>query len=286
MSTEDGSDDRRTASDQVPDERPEQTPDERPAPAYRPEASPAPETPRDPGYTPFLVAGMHWAFLAFFAGIGGFYLVSLLLSAALSGRFVDFSTDVPVVGPVVLLIFVPNLLLGLAPAVGAWWWGRGLRAEFGIGLRRHDLLVGLACGGFALLLAYLVNLVLLGVYGRERMPRGPLGELGELTGDQFIWLVFTALFLVIGAPLTEELLLRGALWGALEHYRVPRYAILVLTALVFAFLHEEPMRTPALVVQGLALGAARMITGRTSASMVAHAANNLLPALVLLQGAP
>lgn len=228
---------------------------------------------------------MHWGFLAFFAGIGGFYVVSLALSAVMSGRFVEFgTTEMPGIGPMVVLSFTPNLLLGLAPAVGSWWWGRGLRADFGIVPRRHDVLVGLACGGFALLLAYLVNLILFGVYGRERMSEGPLSGLGELAGGGGGWLVFTALFLVIGAPLTEELLLRGALWGALEHYRVPRYAILVLTALVFAFLHEEPTRTPALIVQGLALGAARMITGRTSASMVAHAANNVLPALVLLQG--
>ncbi|MQA09493.1 MAG: CPBP family intramembrane metalloprotease [Pseudonocardiaceae bacterium] len=229
---------------------------------------------------------MHWGFLAFFGGIGGYYVVSLILSAVLSSQLADnFEiSDVPQLGPMVLLAFVPNVLLGIAPAVGSWRWGRGLRADFGIIPTRRDITIGLGCGGFALLVAYLVNLVLLGVYGPERMPRDPLSEVRELAGDQTVWLALTVVFLVIGAPLTEELLLRGALWGALEHYKVPRYAILVLTSLVFAFLHEEPTRTPALIAQGLAIGAARMITGRTGASMVAHAANNLLPALVLLQG--
>jgi hypothetical protein len=67
----------------------------------------------------------------------------------------------------------------------------------------------------------------------------------------------------------------------LEHYKVHRYAILALTALMFAFMHQDPQRTVALFCQGLALGGARMITGRIGSSMIAHATNNLLPALLL-----
>ena len=56
-------------------------------------------------------------------------------------------------------------------------------------------------------------------------------------------------------------------------------------ALVFAQVHGEPSRMLALFGQGIAIGAARMITGRVSASIVAHATNNLPPALLLLSGA-
>ncbi|TCP51990.1 hypothetical protein EV191_106154 [Tamaricihabitans halophyticus] len=226
---------------------------------------------------------MHWGFLTFFAAVGGFYLVALVLGALLSGDSgLVSATSTPDLGPVVLLAFLPNLLLGIVPMLGSWRWGAGLRVDFGILPGKRELVVGLACGGFALLAAYLVNLILLAARGQDEV-RDPLAELSRLAGDEAAWLVAIALFTVIGAPLTEELLLRGGLWNALEHYRVPRYAILGLTALVFAFLHEEPARTPALIVQGLAIGAARMITGRTSASIVAHAANNLVPALALLQ---
>ncbi|MGH3950051.1 MAG: lysostaphin resistance A-like protein, partial [Pseudonocardiaceae bacterium] len=95
-------------------------------------------------------------------------------------------------------------------------------------------------------------------------------------------LIVLALLIVTAVPAAEELLVRGALWNGLAHYRIPQWAILALTAVVFAYLHEEQTRTVALFGQGLAIGAARMITGRLGASVVAHATNNLLPALVLV----
>lgn len=57
--------------------------------------------------------------------------------------------------------------------------------------------------------------------------------------------------------------------------------ILGLTALVFALLHQEPTLTLALFAQGVAIGVARMRSGGIGASMVAHATNNFLPAVVL-----
>jgi membrane protease YdiL (CAAX protease family) len=67
----------------------------------------------------------------------------------------------------------------------------------------------------------------------------------------------------------------------LEHYKLHRYAILALTSLIFAFMHQEPTVTLALFCQGVSIGFARMITGRIGASMIAHATNNLIPALLL-----
>jgi membrane protease YdiL (CAAX protease family) len=107
-------------------------------------------------------------------------------------------------------------------------------------------------------------------------------QASPVTSHVDAWLVGYVAFLVIGAPITEELLVRGALWGALERYQVPRLTILVLTALIFAFLHLDPSRLASLFAQGVAIGAARLVTGRVGASMVAHATNNLLPGIVTL----
>jgi membrane protease YdiL (CAAX protease family) len=68
----------------------------------------------------------------------------------------------------------------------------------------------------------------------------------------------------------------------LAHYGVPRLTILALTALIFAFLHLDPSRLASLFAQGLAIGTARLVTGRIGASMVAHATNNLLPGIITL----
>ena len=216
--------------------------------------------------------GLRWGFTAFFLGYAGYYLVHLVLRAAVPGAHH---------GPLLLLGFAPNVLLGLAPLVLSWWWGAGPRADFGLLPRRRDVTVGLICGAAALVSSWLLSLALVGLLG----PPPPSGLTDLQAGGRSVWLLLFAVFAFLGAPLTEELLVRGALWGALEHYRIPRAVVLVLTALVFAFVHQEPWRLPILFSAGLALGTARMITGRVGASLVAHATNNLLPALALFLGA-
>lgn len=219
-----------------------------------------------------------WGFAAFVLGYAGYYLVSLVVSGAIPGPAAGFDPRrPPILGPLLLLAFAPNVLLGLVPAVFSWWKGHGPRSDFGIVPTWRDVRVGLLCGLAALVVSSLLGLVLIRVAGAP-----PEEGLSQLTrGPKSIWLLLFALFAFIGAPLTEELLMRGALWGALEHYRVPRGTILVLTAMVFALIHQDPWRLPILFAGGIALGYARMTTGRIGASMVAHATNNFLPALVL-----
>ncbi|MFC4000669.1 CPBP family intramembrane glutamic endopeptidase [Prauserella oleivorans] len=229
-----------------------------------------------------LVLGAHWGFLAFFAGLGGYYLLSLIFSAFLADGG-SGTLSLPSLGPLVLLAFVPNILLGLAPAVGSWRLGRGLRADFGLVPTGRDVKVGLYCGLLALLTGYVLNLVLIQVYGTERLSQ-PLDEVFGGIASSLGWLVVAAVIVSVGAPLTEELLVRGALWNGLAHHRVPPWVILVLTGLVFALLHSEPARMVALFGQGIVIGLARLLTGRVAASLVAHAANNLPPALLLLGG--
>jgi uncharacterized protein len=225
----------------------------------------------------------HWGFLAFFTGIAGYYLATLAFAAATADRFVDVDvTAPPVLGPLLLLLFLPNVMLGLGPVVFSWWRGSGPNRDFGLVPTGHDVKVGLACGALSLFAAWVLGLVLLRL---NRSGDSSLERIEALSGGRSVWLALAALFVFLGAPLTEELLMRGALWGALAHYRVPRIAILGLTALIFAFLHEESWRTISLFAQGLAIGAARMITGRVAAGVVAHATNNLLPAVFLYVGA-
>ena len=224
----------------------------------------------------------HWGFLAFFTGLGGYHLAILGFTAATADRFAEVDiTDPPVLGPLLLLVFLPNVLLGLGPVVISWYRGNGPNKDFGLVPTLRDLKVGLAAGGAALLAAWLIGALLLRI-NPDRS--GSLDEIEALSGGRTVWLAAAALFVFLGAPLTEELLTRGALWQALAHYRIPRIAILALTAVVFAFLHEESWRMLGLFAQGLAIGAARMITGRVASSVVAHATNNLLPAVYLYIG--
>lgn len=229
-----------------------------------------------------LVLGAHWGLLAFFIGVASYHLLGMVVSLLVAGTVTG---PKPLAagefGPLLLLVFLPTLALGVGPLLGSWWWGRGPRIDFGLLPSGRDLRVGLACGGLALLGAYVVSFVLSLFYGAEQLSDVALNELTERF-DSRVWLVIAVVIIVFAAPLAEELLVRGSLWGALSHYRVPSWAILVLTAVLFAYLHADPLRTPALFVQGLAIGAARMITGKVGPSVVAHSLNNSLPALLIL----
>lgn len=146
---------------------------------------------------------------------------------------------------------------------------------------------GLLWGVVALVGGIVAGAVLLSVH--DGPPGEVLGGAGALpTG----WKVALALWIVLGAPVGEEVLFRGLLWGALEKRRTApprawawlghRWVVLVVTAALFAAWHREWWRLPVLLVGGLALGVARLRSGSVAASSTAHAVNNLLPAVVLL----
>ena len=232
-----------------------------------------------------LVFGAHWGFVAFFVGLAVYHAVTLVMTAVRSGHASIDPFELLDFGPALLLAFLPSVLLGLGPMIASRRWGEGPKTDFGWIPSLRDVKVGLACGGLALVIGYLLNLLLLGLYGTDRVTDNPVTDLAEGVGqDNTIWLVLAAVIVVGAAPLAEELLTRGALWGALEHHRVPNWVIVVLTAVVFAYLHGEPTRTIALLGQGVAIGLARLRTGRVGAGLVAHAANNLPPALLLFIG--
>lgn len=233
-----------------------------------------------------LVLGAHWGFVAFFAGIAGYHLVTLVMSFVLSGRFGGYDPlELRDVGPLLILAFLPTLVLGLGPAVGSKVWGAGLRADFGLRPTWRDVRIGLVCGAAALAAGYLLNLLLLAVYGTDSAVSGvstsPITELSGTTEGDTVWLVLAAAIVVFAAPVTEELLFRGTLWNAMGYHRLPSWVILLVTALLFAQLHGEAARTIALFGQGIAIGLARYLSGRLSASVIAHAANNLPPAVLL-----
>jgi membrane protease YdiL (CAAX protease family) len=89
--------------------------------------------------------------------------------------------------------------------------------------------------------------------------------------------------LVVIAPLCEEIIFRGLLWGALDR-RWGQWVAMVVTTLVFALAHLEFTRAPLLVVVAIPLALARWYSGGLLASIVAHQVTNLLPGVVLMLG--
>lgn len=188
----------------------------------------------------------------------------------------------------VLGTIAPTVLAGVAVLVLSATRGNGPVVDFGLPRKAVDAFTlvrtGIGWGLVALFSAVVVVSIVLATSDaspREVLTGVPVLPLG--------WRVVFALWIVWGAPIGEELLFRGLLWGALEKRRgqLPqawswlgnRWVVLVITAVLFAGWHREWWRLAALICGGLALGVARMRSGSIFASATAHSVNNTLPAL-------
>lgn len=96
--------------------------------------------------------------------------------------------------------------------------------------------------------------------------------------------VFIILALVGAAPVGEELVFRGLLWGVLRDSG-GRVAALVVTAVLFGCAHVFLARTiPLIIPVGFLLGWLVMRSGSVATSMAAHAAFNGTPILASWSG--
>jgi membrane protease YdiL (CAAX protease family) len=90
-----------------------------------------------------------------------------------------------------------------------------------------------------------------------------------------LFVALVALSTCLLAPIGEELLFRGALYGWLRR-RAPALAAAPLTAAVFAAAHLLPPLMPALFVFGLGAAFVRERTGSTLNTFVMHVSQNTL----------
>jgi uncharacterized protein len=213
-------------------------------------------------------------------GLGAYVLVeavfvgvSLLIGFAFGGGRLS-------VAALTIALTVPTVLAASTAVVITRVRGNGPRADLGLVWSWHDVGVGAAYGFGGLVLTIPASLLYVILVGPERA--------SSAIGDVFAGLragplaaVAVALVVVVLAPVCEEIVYRGLLWGALERYALPRWVPFLVTTLLFALAHFEFTRTPLLFVVALPIALARLRTGRLVASVVAHQVNNLLPGVVL-----
>ncbi|WP_278312806.1 CPBP family intramembrane glutamic endopeptidase [Lolliginicoccus levis] len=215
----------------------------------------------------------------------------------LATNFAGFAVAALLVDPasplLVIAVIIPTLLAALVGVVITKARGSGPMIDLGLprSLREAGAQagVGLVLGAAAVLGGLLLALALFGL--SDDIPTGPLQELADQTLG---WRIVLAMWIWIGAPIVEEIIFRGIVWGALEKQRHARrwrwlaqavsgnISVLVLTALLFAAWHAEPWRAGILIFAGLVFGFARLYTGGVLAPIVAHSVNNSLPALSVL----
>lgn len=86
------------------------------------------------------------------------------------------------------------------------------------------------------------------------------------------------LFLTVGVltPIAEELFFRGALMGWMMLRRFPRWAVILLPALLFAVMHLNPIGMLQIFFLALLLGYLRWASGSLWPSVGLHICNNIL----------
>ena len=149
--------------------------------------------------------------------------------------------------------------------------GNGPRVDLGLSIRPIDVPLGLGCGALA-------QIVIPWCYrwfvspSTLRELNGPARELGKYatTPGGKVLLVVTA---VIIAPVAEEILYRGLVLRSLERL-MPASAALVVTAVVFAAMHFQPLQFLGLAAFGLVAGLLAQRTGRLGPAILAHIAFN------------
>ena len=197
--------------------------------------------------------------------VGGFG-VALLLAVGIEVG------GAPLLAVVLVTQLVAAAILLTIPARGR----RGPRLLLGpVRARPGHLGVGLAVGAVGLVLAYGVNALLLRLAGSTEPVEQLLLE--ELTAGSAA-VVLAVLAAVVLAPLTEEIVFRVLLLGALRR-RAGDVPALVGSTLAFTIAHAEvatsqPLALVGLGGLGLLLGVSYLRTGTVVVPIVAHATFN------------
>jgi membrane protease YdiL (CAAX protease family) len=193
----------------------------------------------------------------------------------------------------VAALAIPPAVAAVVAASCAALAGRGsladrLRDQLSVRWRPSDVGIGLALGVVGLAVTVPASALWARWVG-ESQANSAVGEVfhGQRLSVGWAITLFVGVWLV--APLGEELLYRGVLWRAMEYRGWNRWVIAGLTTVLFALAHPlfsgshvELLRSPLLVVITLPIALARLLTGNLLASIIAHQANNFLPAIGLL----
>jgi len=207
----------------------------------------------------------------------------------------------------VLLLFGTVLVTGHAPSTAA---GHPLSAAFGIifyaavgiiawsALRRqhrpffrvpsaHDvrtILIGVG----ALLVVHIATGIQLVLTHQTKHVQSGFEHFSVATRSPSLTLattILTALTLVLLAPIVEEMVFRGLLFGALTP-RIGLYAAAIISALIFGLVHGDAVLFPTLAALGLINALTYAATGNLIVPITLHALNNGLAAAVLLTSLP
>ena len=150
-----------------------------------------------------------------------------------------------------------------------------LRVAIGAVIRRHDVLVGIPLGvASQLILVNAVNWPLARLFpdafSFEEVSKRASDLVDVAHGG---WIVLLGLVVIVGAPIVEEIVYRGVVQPGLVASWGSSVGV-ILTAVLFAAIHMQPIEFPGLFAFALVLGWARHSTGTIGLSIATHMAFN------------
>ncbi|WP_308124189.1 CPBP family intramembrane glutamic endopeptidase [Mycolicibacterium xanthum] len=214
-----------------------------------------------------------WGLGAFLVVESVYLLLALALAYAFAGRAVErvLAVVLGTAGPTVVAALVAVLITTLR--------GNGPTVDLSLRWSWRAAGVGLLFGIGGLFVTIPAAALWVSVVGEDANSAA-----GEVFGDirsTWAWAIVVFLVVVVVAPICEEIVYRGLLWGAVDQ-RWGRWVALIVTTVVFSVAHLEWTRIPLLLVVAIPIGLARLLTANLPASMIAHMVTNLLPGLVLM----
>ncbi|MGB0970396.1 MAG: lysostaphin resistance A-like protein [Mycobacterium sp.] len=213
-------------------------------------------------------------------GLGAFLVVELayLGSALLVGSLLGGEGPIAV-STMVLAVAVPTVVAAALAILITTLRGNGPRIDLRLQWSWRSAGVGALFGAGGLLLTLPAAAVWIVIVGEDA--NSAVGSaFGDVRGT-WAWAVIVFMVVVVLAPVCEEIVYRGLLWGVVDR-RWGRWPALIVTTVVFAVAHLEWTRAPLLLVVALPIGLARLYGGNLAASIVAHQVTNLLPGLFLM----
>ncbi|MBE0687505.1 MAG: CPBP family intramembrane metalloprotease [Anaerolineaceae bacterium] len=198
------------------------------------------------------------------------YLATMLLVVSAGAFLQSFSFSWGLLLTEILLILLPTLWMLHHNQID-------LRESGGLKKTRASLLlVATLLGGGAWLVTSLVEILMVQISGY--IPPTPEGIL-PTTSFQAA-LIFVGL--VIAAPICEEILFRGTIQPAYQK-QTTRLVSVLIPSLLFAFYHFRLLGLPSLLLISFLLGYTYWRTQSLTVTMVLHAANNFLAAIVMIR---
>lgn len=232
-----------------------------------------PMSPVDPSAAPL----RRWGFGAYLFAEAVFLSASLLLVLPYVG---SAHHGPPPPSVLLLSLTVPTILSACAAMLVTRLRGNGPRIDLGLRMSRADLNRGFGFGCAGLLATIPAAALWSHVVGVDEA-NSAVARL--FAGQRFSVPVAAGVFVVVWlvAPICEEIVYRGLLWGAMERNGANRWWAFGMTTCAFALAHFELTRTPLLLVIAVPIGLARVYSAGIGASIVAHQVNNLFPAVSL-----